>query len=259
MGLDFALVLVVVTALSGGIWALDAAVFSRRRQSQAAAAEPVREPVLVEYARSFFPILLAVLFIRSFLVEPFRIPSGSMVPTLLVGDFIFVNKFSYGLRLPVLNTKIVDLGEPSRGDVVVFRLPSDPSINYIKRLVGLPGDHIRYVNKRLFINGVEVEFETLGPYDGPGQPGAILGHEKLGNVDHPLLLMPGRRSVEGSFVVPEGHYFMMGDNRDNSKDSRYRGVGFIPEDRLVGRAMRIWMNWEFPKAPRWERIGKAIR
>jgi len=257
MNLDFALILVIATALSGIIWAIDAVFFARRREANSP-VRPAPQPVVVDYARSFFPILLAVLVIRSFLFEPFRIPSSSMVPTLLIGDFIFVNKFTYGLRLPVVNTKILEVGEPQRGDVVVFQLPSQPSTNYIKRLVGLPGDVVKYVNKRLYINDQPVDVELVGPYDGEGQRGATLLREKLGDREHDLLLMPRQRSLEGTFVVPDGHYFMMGDNRDNSRDSRYRGVGLIPDKRIVGKAVRIWMNWEIPKMPRWSRIGNAI-
>ena len=253
MSLDFSLILVVVTTLSGVIWGIDRLFFQRHRQGGEA-----HEPVIVEYARSFFPILLIVLLIRSFLFEPFRIPSSSMLPTLVVGDFIFVNKFEYGLRLPVLNTKILDIGAPSRGDVVVFRLPADPGTNYIKRLVGLPGDTVMYQNRRLYINGDAIDRKSLGEYTGEGQPGALLFNEALDDAEHEILLMPGRRSLEGIFVVPEGHYFMMGDNRDNSRDSRYEGVGIIPEDKVVGKAVRIWMNWSLPDAPRWKRIGHPI-
>jgi signal peptidase I len=260
---DFALILVVATALSGFIWALDAVWWRPRRLAAAggAGSPPMAtapEPVLVEYARSFFPILLVVLVIRSFLFEPFRIPSASMMPTLLVGDFIFVNKFTYGLRLPVLNTEIADLGEPERGDVVVFRLPSDPSTNYIKRLVGLPGDSITYLDNRIYVNQQPVEVRLTGPYMGADQPGSVLGLERLGAHEHQVLFMPGRGSLEGTFIVPEGHYFMMGDNRDNSRDSRYEGVGMIPDDNVVGKAVRIWMNWDFPAMPRWGRIGQGI-
>jgi signal peptidase I len=253
MSVDFSLVLVVATALSGVIWGLDRLVFSSRRGGKEAP-----EPVLVEYARSFFPILLIVLFVRSFLFEPFRIPSSSMMPTLLVGDFIFVNKFTYGLRLPVVNTKVLEIGEPERGDVMVFRLPSDPSTNYIKRLIGLPGDTIRYQNRRLYVNGKVVDRKSFGQYPGDGQEGALLYNESLDGVEHEILLMPGRRSLEGVFNVPEGHYFMMGDNRDNSRDSRYEGVGIVPEGNIVGKAVRIWMNWSIPSMPRWERIGHPI-
>lgn len=254
MSFDFSLMLVVLTFLSGVIWAVDVWFFRQRRADE----RKEKEPVVVEYARSFFPILLIVLIVRSFLFEPFRIPSSSMVPTLLVGDFIFVNKFEYGLRLPVVNTKIVEIGEPKRGDVVVFRLPSDPSTNYIKRLVGLPGDTVRYQNRQLFINNEPVNSEPLGAYAEDSQPGALLYNEYLGDVKHNILLMPGRRSLEGTFEIPAGHYFMMGDNRDNSRDSRYQGVGIIPENKVVGKAVRIWMNWSFPNMPRWSRIGNAI-
>lgn len=252
MHVDFALILVLATALCGLIWAADAALFRRARGPDA------REPTVVEYARSFFPILLLVLVVRSFLFEPFRIPSSSMMPTLLIGDFIFVNKFDYGLRLPVLNIKILDIGQPERGDVIVFRLPSDGSTNYIKRLVGLPGDTIRYVNKRLYVNGELVELEPVGIYRSEEQPDSLLARERLGNVEHAVLLVPGHSSVEGTFVVPPGHFFMMGDNRDNSRDSRYEGVGFVPEENVVGRAVRIWMNWNFPAMPKWSRIGGKV-
>lgn len=262
--MDFALILVVATFLSGLIWAVDSALFKPRRIAGAArdgalsVDGAVPEPVVVEYARSFFPILLAVLVIRSFLFEPFRIPSASMLPTLLVGDFIFVNKFTYGLRLPVINTEILDLGTPERGDVVVFRLPSDPSTNYIKRLVGLPGDSITYQNNQIFVNGQPVEVTLTGPYPGSDQPGSVLAREQLGDHPHDVLFMPGRSSREVSVVVPEGHYFMMGDNRDNSRDSRFEGVGMIPDDNVVGKAVRIWMSWDLKSMPRWRRIGRAI-
>jgi signal peptidase I len=258
--LDFALILVVATFLSGLIWLFDWLVLARSRRSKAARGERAAEPLAVEYAKSFFPILLLVLVLRSFVFEPFRIPSGSMMPTLLEGDFIFVNKFAYGLRLPVINSKLVELGEPSRGDVVVFKLPSDPSINYIKRVVGLPGDVVDYDrgSKQLTINGAKIPMELLGPYDG--DPGIELVHEELGEKDHEMLLTRGRLSLGGVYRVPEDHYFVMGDNRDNSRDSRFEGVEFIPEELLVGRAVRIWMNWRRPAqgGPRWSRIGKSI-
>jgi len=253
---DFALVLVCATALTGIIWALDAAWLRPRRLTRAPEA---KEPLLVEYSRSFFPVLLVVLVVRSFLFEPFRIPSSSMMPTLLIGDFIFVNKFSYGLRLPVLNSKILELGEPRRGDVVVFRLPSAPSTNYIKRLVGLPGDSVSYRSGQIFINGQPVPVSIVGPYQGGDQDNSLLGREILGEVEHQVLWMPGRGSLEGSFIVPPGHYFMMGDNRDNSRDSRYEGVGMIPDSNIAGRAVRIWMNWDFSHMPRWQRIGQSIQ
>lgn len=263
--LDFALLLVIATVVSGVIWLIDILILKKARLERAAQAKGsgaiVSEPIIVEYARSFFPILLLVLVLRSFLFEPFRIPSGSMMPTLLEGDFIFVNKFAYGLRLPVINTKIVEIGEPERGDVVVFRLPADPRVNYIKRVVGLPGDTVTYDQreKRLNINGEAVPLELLGPYEG--DPVLQLGEEVLGGKEHELLHMRSRISPGGTYVVPEGHYFVMGDNRDNSQDSRFEGVRYIPEDRMVGRAVRIWMNWRWPSegGPQWSRIGTGIR
>jgi signal peptidase I len=259
--LDFALIIVELTALAGVIWAFDVLFLRSARVARAARGEQVKEPIVVDYARSFFPILLLVLVIRSFLFEPFRIPSPSMVPTLLTGDFIFVNKFAYGLRLPVINTKILDIGEPERGDVVVFRLPRDPRVNYVKRVVGLPGDVVEYheANKRLTINGELIPIEIVARYDEE-QPDTLLGWEQLGEHRHRVLLMQGRLSKGGKYEVPEGHYFMMGDNRDDSEDGRYDAVGFVPEDNLVGRATGIWMNWRRPSegGPQWNRIGKGI-
>jgi signal peptidase I len=257
---DFALVLVVLTAAAGVVAAVDILFLRRPRLAAAARGEPAREPVLVEYARSFFPILLIVLVVRSFLFEPFRIPSGSMLPTLEEGDFIFVNKFAYGLRLPVLNDKIVQIGEPQHGDVIVFRLPSDPSVNYIKRVVGLPGDVVVYdrATRRLTINGKPVAMETVGPYGGDED--VDRARERLGQHEHDILLMRREPSRGGTYKVPAGHYFVMGDNRDNSRDSRFEGVEYIPEENLVGRAVGIWMNWRWPAegGPQWSRIGKGI-
>ena len=252
MVFDFALLLVILTFLTGAIWAVDAWLLRARRPATAT------EPVVVEYARSFFPVILLVLLIRSFLYEPFRIPSDSMMPTLLDGDFIFVSKFAYGLRLPVLNTRIVDLGSPQRGDVVVFRKPSDPSTNYIKRLIGLPGDTVEVREKRVYVNGTQLPVEIDGFYEGQGHDGVRIGTERIGSLEHHVLYTSGRDSREGIFVVPPGHFFFMGDNRDNSQDSRYEGVGFVPEGNLVGKAVRIWFNWDGPNGPIWSRIGDAI-
>lgn len=260
---DFSFILVAATALTGIIWGLDSWLFKPKRLHAAAtpgvAPDHVREPVVVEYARSFFPVILIVLLIRSFLFEPFRIPSDSMMPTLLDGDFIFVNKYAYGLRLPVLNTKLVSIGEPRRGDVIVFRLPSDPATNYIKRLVGLPGDHIVVRGRRVFVNGEAMQVELDGAYQGHGHTGARLGTERLGTIEHQVLYIPERDTRDYDEIVPAGHYFFMGDNRDNSRDSRFPEVGFVPERNLVGKAVRIWLNWDLPAAPIWSRIGDPIR
>jgi signal peptidase I len=269
MSIDFSLVLVLATLVTGVVWGawiiylwktgkVGSTAEAREAGSAPESINAIHEPVLVEYARSFFPVLLIVLVVRSFLYEPFRIPSSSMMPTLLIGDFIFVNKYQYGLRLPVLNTEIVDFGEPEQGDVVVFRLPADPSTNYIKRLIGMPGDTITYRNKRLYVNNEPVNLEYLGLYDTDLGTEVRIAREYLEFVDHDILLMPYQKSMEGTFVVPEGHYFMMGDNRDNSRDSRYPGVGFIPADHVVGKAVRIWMNWDFPGSLQWRRIGMAV-
>lgn len=244
MHFDFAALLVLLTAISGVIWAIDRLVFAKKRRDAGR-----KEPLLVEYARSFFPVLLIVLILRSFVAEPFRIPSNSMMPTLLTGDFILVNKFSYGIRLPVLETKVIPVGEPKRGDVVVFRYPKDTSQDYIKRVVGLPGDKVQYRNKTLSVNGETIAAEMTGDYVGVGSgsdmTGAGVFDEQLGEANHQILVLRGhdpQRAFEGEWEVPEGHYFVMGDNRDASEDSRF--WGFVPEQNLVGRAFLIWMNWD---------------
>ena len=257
MSLDFAAILVSLSALTGGIWLIDSLFFAKRRAaslppspSGAAVVSNVRtEPLIVEYAKSFFPVIFIVLLIRSFLAEPFRIPSSSMMPTLLIGDFILVNKFAYGLKLPVLDLKVVPVGEPARGDVVVFRFPRDPSQDYIKRVVGLPGDQVSYRGKRLFVNGEEIVPEPIGKYLGVGSgrdmTGRELKREQLGEAAHEILVRPNAYfggADEGDWTVPEGQYFVMGDNRDNSEDSRF--WGFVPERNLVGKAFVIWMNWD---------------
>jgi len=250
---DFSLLLVSLTALAGIIWLIDA-VFLRRRRMDRAVQNKVqrpRDPVVIEYARSLFPILLIVLLFRSFLFEPFKIPSGSMIPTLLIGDFIVVNKFAYGLRLPVINKKIVSIGEPERGDVVVFRYPVDSRINFIKRLIGLPGDTITYRDKQLFINGEEVSTEVRGRFISSNvkcstpRADAMLLEETLGSVNHEILIHENSGSRDNQWVVPDGHYFVMGDNWDRSNDSRE--WGFVPEDHLMGRAIGIWLNFDYTK------------
>ena len=265
MNIDFALVLVVLTSLAGFIWLVDSLLFKQKRMDRSVqkSIEPPREPVMVEYARSLFPVLLIVLVFRSFLFEPFKIPSGSMIPTLLVGDFIVVNKFSYGVRLPVLNKKIIDIGEPKRGDVVVFRYPKDPGVNFIKRAVGLPDDTITYRDKQLFINGDKVEANLVSRFGSddvkcttPAVDAALLW-EQLGDANHNILLHDRSGSRNGQWVVPKGHYFMMGDNRDRSNDSRE--WGFVPEENLLGRAVGIWLNFDFERGcADFSRVGNGI-
>ncbi len=259
MNIDFPTILVLATLITGVIWALDAMMFApgRRRRADELVAQgearesdrvgrALKESTLVEYSKSFFPVILAVLLLRSFLVEPFRIPSGSMMPTLLVGDFILVNKFAYGIRLPVLNNKVIEIGEPQRGDVVVFRYPKDPTVDYITRVVGLQGDRVGYFNKVIYINGEAIGQVPAGIYVGKGSgismSGASKRSEQLDGVQHDILVMQRSPGLEGEFVVPDGEYFVMGDNRDNSNDSRFWGS--VPEANLVGKAFRIWMNWD---------------
>jgi signal peptidase I len=292
--LDFSLVLVVVVAIAGTIWLLDHLLFAplRRRAALTAGREPAGQPmpVTVDYARSFFPVAVIVLLVRSFIFEPFRIPSDSMMPTLLDGDFIVVNKFAFGLRLPVLGTKILDIGEPQRGDVVVFHWPPDPAVNFIKRLVGLPGDRVEIVSDQLIINGQPVPVHVLDQrYDDGCYHNMRDSIEILGNHTHHTISCltpdeisapPGptcNRRLERNYecvepavlgshdhgdnheiVVPAGKYLMIGDNRDNSLDGRF--WGFVPEDHLVGKATRIWFNWDVHRSggPNWRRIGRKI-
>ncbi len=273
MSFDFPAFLVLATLLTGGIWLVDTIFFAPSRRAGAEGEDDARtrEPLLVEYSRSFFPIILVVFVLRSFIVEPFRIPSGSMMPTLLVGDFILVNKFTYGIRLPVINKKIIDLGEPRRGDVFVFKYPQNPTVDYIKRVVGVPGDKIAYRNKTLYVNGKPQEQTPIGVYTGTGsgarETGAFHLNESLGDLEHEILVNPMAPDfgygcqvlARGEITIPDGHYFAMGDNRDNSNDSRCWGL--VPERNLVGKAFGIWMNWDsnqqgFPIS--WSRIGNGI-
>lgn len=253
MSIDFALILFLLTLFTGTIWAIDALLWAPKRHS----AGIERDPVIVEYSKSFFPVILVIFLLRSFLAEPFRIPSSSMEPTLEEGDFILVNKYTYGVRLPVLNRTVVEVGKPQAGDVAVFRYPLDPRQDYIKRVVGVPGDEIAYYQKRLHVNGVPVEEKALGDYLTENGFPAQLFEEQLGVDWHRILKMPQRHDPrEGAIVVPKGHYFVMGDNRDNSNDSR--SWGLVPEENLVGRAFFIWMNWHFGQWPEWSRIGTVI-
>lgn len=276
MDIDFPLILVLLVFGSGVIWLFDHLFLApgrKRALAQLQRAYPDwskdespqqreyrqrsesvgREPLLVEYSKSFFPVLFIVFVLRSFLVEPFQIPSSSMVPTLLVGDYILVNKFTYGIRLPVVRTKVVGMNEPQRGDVMVFFPPHLNDTYFIKRVIGLPGDKIRYIDKRLYVNGDQVP-QTLLAQLPPGRPRYRLSTERLGESGHNVQTDILRRNDDFAVVVKPGHYFMMGDNRDNSSDSRVWGQ--VPERDIVGRAFAIWMHWEsFFSIPSFQRVG----
>ena len=260
MNLDFALILTVLTLVTGVFWIIER-YWRKRRQKEA--DEPVSKTV--ELVGSLFPVLLVVLVFRSFLFEPFKIPSGSMIPTLWIGDFIVVNKYAYGLRLPVGSHRFLEVGDPERGDVAVFRYPVDPRINYIKRVIGVPGDTVTYRNKVLFINGDPVIQDQVGPWAGEGlnrnPPGTrpVKRLEHLGEDPHNIVVYPERPDLETrTWTVPEGKYFVLGDNRDQSLDSR--AWGFVSEDLLVGKAVRIWMHWDCSRGcVDWGRIGDRIQ
>ena len=276
MDIDFPLILVILVFGSGLIWLLDAIFLApgRRRivadlQSQypqwqdensgqankyrAKVADSASEPVVVEYAKSFFPVLLVVFVLRSFLVEPFQIPSSSMVPTLEVGDYILVNKYTYGIRLPVVRTKVWALNEPKRGDVMVFFPPHMNETYYIKRVIGLPGDTVTYRNKSLAVNGVPLEEETLAVLP-EGSSQYRVGLEALGDARHLVKVNDSRPPRDFSVKVKPGHYFMMGDNRDNSSDSRIWGQ--VPEKDIVGKAFAVWMHWDsLFSIPSFSRVG----
>jgi signal peptidase I len=285
---NFALLLFIASSITGSYWIAERLYFWPARQKAAAQLEAndterranllkqgitqvdgniaqaqahiLAQPWWLDWTAGLFPVIISVFFLRSFLVEPFKIPSGSMIPTLLVGDLILVNKFHYGLRIPVINTKITDGEKPQRGDVMVFRYPPKPSLDYIKRVVGLPGDTVAYLNKRLTINGKTIETQTVPEFFDEDsmryfkQYQEALGaqpHRLLNDDDRPAFIpgvekFPGfeacNYTIEGvTCKVPEGHYFMMGDNRDNSMDSRY--WGFVPEKNIVGKAFFVWMNF----------------
>jgi len=287
---DFEVLLVGFVLLSGFVWLLDIVFWKKHRKINK------EDPIAVEYAKSFFPVLLVVMILRSFFMEPFRIPSGSMMPTLLVGDFILVNKFAYGFRLPAIHTKLTEGTKPARGDVAVFRYPLDPTLDYIKRVIGLPGDHVEYFNKQLVVNGEIIPTQYKGiypgqtpiaecsdvlndscikevlndcPYEGEvkdeeaynrhlsqcfnnfSMAGNYVYQTQSKSFNHLILDDPRRgvmvdsngKSSDGKFDVPEGHYLMMGDNRDNSNDGRF--WGFVPEENLVGKAFMVWMHWDW--------------
>ncbi|MBA4286149.1 MAG: signal peptidase I [Xanthomonadaceae bacterium] len=272
----FNLILTVATLFTGVIWAVERfSVAPKRARRVAATGVPEKQGAFSEFFGGLFPVIAAVFVIRSFLYEPFRIPSGSMIPTLHVGDFILVNKFSYGLRCPVGGCKILELGEPKRGDVVVFVYPntdaSDPNRgnDFIKRVIGTPGDRIQYARKRLTVNGVEAPI-TMAEVQNDVGFGDVRMHEDFGGVKHDILIKPDRMSDPFScpfvqpngdnfeFTVPAGHYFMMGDNRDGSNDSRCWGT--VPEANLKGRAELVWMSWDHERSrPVLSRIGTLIR
>jgi signal peptidase I len=271
--MNFALILFLLTALTGVIALADRVYFSARRESGAA------EPWWIEYAKSFFPVLLIVFLLRSFVAEPFKIPSSSMRPTLEVGDFILVNKFIYGLRLPIIDKKIVPIGDPKRGDVIVFRYPVNPSQDFIKRVIGLPGDEVVYRDKQLTVNGIP------WPQTPDGNYGYLEGlmyvtterlTENNGQREYTIAVNPGAQAVyplnvrafpgkencvynDRGFTckVPAGQYLMMGDNRDNSDDSRY--WGFVPDDHIRGKAFFIWFNWDDISSLAFKRVGSGIR
>ncbi|GIU17860.1 MULTISPECIES: signal peptidase I [unclassified Shewanella] len=284
MAAYFSLILVLVTLSSGLVWMADALFFAPKRREKLAMAQAaqadlseesvdkiMRESALVETSKSIFPVIAFVLILRSFIYEPFQIPSGSMMPTLLVGDFILVEKFSYGIKDPVWRTTLKETGKPERGDVAVFKYPVNPQVDYIKRIIGLPGDRIIYRNKELYIQPackegqspcpelkmVDRALVNRGEFSQNGTP-LLRYKEQIGDVSHDILINPSRPDMIShffrqdnvpltEFVVPEGQYFAMGDNRDNSQDSRY--WGFVPEQNLVGKAVAIWISFEFDRAP----------
>ncbi|MDR1529602.1 MAG: signal peptidase I [Burkholderiales bacterium] len=276
--LNFPLILFILTLATGIIWALDRFLWRKKRDKD------VPTPAWIDYSGSFFPVLLIVFALRSFVVEPFKIPSSSMRPTLEVGDFILVNKFSYGIRLPIIEKKIIPFGNPKRGDLIVFRYPLNPSQDYIKRVIGVPGDTVEYRDKILTVNGKPLphlpdgeyaylesvgRFETLQRFSETAYP-------KDGERSYHVAVDPGypaldlnsvrRFEYQGACayahdgfrcVVPEGHYWAMGDNRDRSDDSRY--WGFVPDDYLRGKAFFIWFNWDDISSFSFERIGSSIQ
>ena len=277
MNIDLPLILTIIVGVSGSIWLLDSVFLARPRADRLAALQTqfprwddrdsadakrfieaatrdASEPVVVEYAKSFFPVLAFVLVLRSFLYEPFQIPSSSMVPTLQVGDYILVNKFNYGLRLPVTRTKVWDVASPERGDVMVFYPPHANTTYYIKRVIGIPGDRVQYRNKQLTVNGKPVPREWLAEI--PGSRRLQVGIERPRDDKSHLVQVDRSRPIRDfSVVVRPGHYFMMGDNRDNSSDSRVWGQ--VPERDIVGQAVAIWMHWESVfSVPSFDRGGR---
>jgi signal peptidase I len=271
--MDFSLIMLLALGVTGLIWGLDRAWLAPARgrklrdlKSSGATAEALHkagaEPVWVEYARAFFPVILVVFLLRSFLIEPFRIPSGSMLPSLLIGDFILVNKYTYGIRIPVINIKVMDVGSPQRGDVMVFRYPKNPSDNYIKRVVGLPGDRILYRDKKLYVNGKLMDQTDIGDYtyNEAGERHVKIQRlkERLDQIDHDILHVGNGSIGDLEYTVPARHYFVFGDNRDRSNDSRFWGP--VPEENIVGKAFMIWFSWDSANGGGvvFNRIGNSI-
>ncbi len=258
LNLDFPFYLTLGTIVTGIVTLVDQIFWAKKRRQ---ANKP--QPKLIEYARSFFPALLIVWIIRSFLIQPYRVPTGSLEPTVMPGDFIAVKQYTYGLRLPVTQIKFYKVGEPKRGDIALFYWPEDTSVRFVKRVVGLPGDHIVYKNKILTINGETMpqEFQGTKMSEEPGEAPTLVIHlkEKLNGITHDIYVRPD--ATDGGDIdvmVPEGQYFMMGDNRDSSLDSRV--WGFVPEENLIGQAFGVWMSWDsIHHNVRWKRIFTSIR
>ena len=252
----FPIALVVATLLTGLIYGLDKIFWAKKR------AKAAKKPALIEFSHSFFPVFLLVLVIRSFIIQPYRVPTGSLEPTVLPNDFLLVTQYSYGLHLPITNTRFIKISEPKRGEISVFHFPPDPSVDYVKRIVGLPGDHIVYKNKTLYVNGIEAKRTYVGTamdYEDGQDISVKLYEEDLMGVKHPILINPDK--IDNStydFLVPAGMYFALGDNRDGSYDSRY--WGFVPEANLVGRAQYILLSYDNKaKKLRWSRSGQALK
>ena len=262
--MDFALILAIAVLVTGSIWLLDIIWrLLRRIFVRYSTDSQGKRNWIIEYARAFFPVLLIVFLLRSFIIEPFRIPSGSMLPTLLVGDFILVNKFRYGIRLPVLNDKLIDMDSPDYGDVMVFRFPGNEKVNFIKRVVGLPGDTVIYKDKILQVNGKKVAHMEIGEFvvETSSNQKIQTRHitESFDEVEsHSILIDDKRASRNLTFVVPDNTYFVLGDNRDYSNDSRF--WGFVPEENIIGEAFLIWFSWDSKggKGINWSRIANAI-
>lgn len=250
--MNFAFWLVLLSFISGVVYLLDIIFWAPKRTPE---QKPTR---IIEYSRSFFPVFFIVLLLRSFLIEPFRIPSGSLEPTLLVGDFVAVNKFIYGLRLPVWEKKVISISNPKTGDVVVFRWPPEPTFDYIKRVIGAPGDTVAYRNKVLFINGEEMK-QTFVEYTTDESSGKAVAkyRENLHGIEHDIYVRPDVPAVDLEIKVPAGQYFMMGDNRDDSADSRF--WGFVADQYIRGKAFAVWMSWNGKTdSLRWSKIGRLI-